>query len=637
MINIPNNIRQLCEKDTCRKNFRVHFVNGEHDDLTNENIVTESVSLTESICSGELQFGMCESSILSFDCDLSENFKGSEILAQIEIDISSESAAFIEEYGQTSDDVDFPFYPIFYGDFIVKDCKKAKNGLRHVEAYTQLLGDDKVTSTGTVSFVEYGLSNFEIAKMGYPSNNVPYEFDFLKFLVNNLQNYDTNQFAMDESIPLVVTDDEGVIIKSNTKKQYLFSFLINTEGVNTDVSDMNLYYYDFSNFENFYPITFDEFRDEVMSTAEPLISGETFSESEISILNEKLSELYNKYFNRKAGGIKNEIFRKDGRYSKPVVDGIDSDDESTYDSFYALKGYLYPYINTGVSGSVRFGACTGIQVQVSPVSGGGVYFRDIKATMSPIVKKCNTGLSARLSFPRSKSQKFGKTQQYALDYINLFNEGVTVTKKDKSGNTVTTTYKFSFRDMVEAYAEINALFGMYWRRSRSFSFDGLTFPDKSKTVGSIKVGDALGVGTKYIMSMSNIEEVYFDDELTKPYGKVVCTCSPSDVGTEMTLEYELVDTDFSSDDYLVYDISSNYYISTYRPTQAEIFDYMITIGDVLRNIRYMPCELTVKGLPFIEAGDWIEFETKDGTMITNVLKQTIRGVQNLMTSIESEG
>ena len=192
MINIPNEIRQLCEKDSCRKNFRVRFIGGEHEDLTNENILAESVSFTESICSGSLQFGMCESSVLTFDCELSKNMKGSEIEAQIEIDISNESPEFIENYGQTAEDVDFPFYPITYGKFKIKECKKNKNGLRSVSAYTKLLGDEQIEAKGTSRISDFGLSKYEIAQMNheYTTPN-PYVIDLMSFIIGNSDFYDT--------------------------------------------------------------------------------------------------------------------------------------------------------------------------------------------------------------------------------------------------------------------------------------------------------------------------------------------------------------------------------------------------------------------------------------------------------------
>lgn len=86
----------------------------------------------------------------------------------------------------------------------------------------------------------------------------------------------------------------------------------------------------------------------------------------------------------------------------------------------------------------------------------------------------------------------------------------------------------------------------------------------------------------------------------------------------------------------MYDLSDNYYIKTFPQLQSTIVGYMQTIANALRGMRYMPCDITLKGLPFIETGDWVEFETMDGTMITNVMSQTITGVQTLMTTIESE-
>lgn len=141
MLNVPESVKELFLRDGTHKNFRVHFPNGEHADLTNEHIESESVRFSESICSrDELEFGLCEQSSLEFTCfGLEESIKGKIIEAQIEIDVS-ELIGKEEISGITyPEDLGYPVYAIKYGRFKVDDCKREAGPLcrRDVSAYSE--------------------------------------------------------------------------------------------------------------------------------------------------------------------------------------------------------------------------------------------------------------------------------------------------------------------------------------------------------------------------------------------------------------------------------------------------------------------------------------------------------------------
>ena len=90
MLTVPATIQTLFKTDGIRKNFRVHFPNGENADLTNADIVQESVTFTESVCSQNVfQFGLSERSEIDFECVGVQNIYGMTIECGIEIDTSS--------------------------------------------------------------------------------------------------------------------------------------------------------------------------------------------------------------------------------------------------------------------------------------------------------------------------------------------------------------------------------------------------------------------------------------------------------------------------------------------------------------------------------------------------------------------
>lgn len=90
MLNVPEEVKALCRTDGVRKNFRVHFIELDLPDLTNKDIVTESVTFTESLCSRDkLKFGVCEASSLSFDAVGVPDIKDALIKCGLDIDCSS--------------------------------------------------------------------------------------------------------------------------------------------------------------------------------------------------------------------------------------------------------------------------------------------------------------------------------------------------------------------------------------------------------------------------------------------------------------------------------------------------------------------------------------------------------------------
>lgn len=152
MINIPEEIKQLLKDGSVRKNFRVHFPNGERADITNENVISESVTLTESLCSqNSLTFGLCEVPQIEFETFGVEKIKGCEIECLIEVKQN-----------------DGTYYSIPLGKFIVDSCKKqADMTHRRIVAYGKSLIDGLSFSDSVVqrsSLLHKSNYKYDIAK-----------------------------------------------------------------------------------------------------------------------------------------------------------------------------------------------------------------------------------------------------------------------------------------------------------------------------------------------------------------------------------------------------------------------------------------------------------------------------------------
>lgn len=144
MLNIPDSVKALFKRDGVYKNFRAHFPNGELPDITNSDIVQESVHFTESVCSQDVfKFGLTEASTIEFETVGVANMYGMTIECSCEIDCSSLSAAdkatiAAGTWDGTWDGVNAVF-SVPYGTFRVESCPRDHQAMTHrkVTAYTQ--------------------------------------------------------------------------------------------------------------------------------------------------------------------------------------------------------------------------------------------------------------------------------------------------------------------------------------------------------------------------------------------------------------------------------------------------------------------------------------------------------------------
>jgi len=153
MLNVPTSVKTLFQTDGVRKNFRVHFPNGEMADITNDNVVSESVKFTESLCSqSTFKFGLAEASVLEFETVGVANMYGMTIEASCEIDCSSlsagdKSAIAAGTWDGTWDAVNEVF-AVPYGTFRVESCPRNHGAMAHrqVTAYSPRLTNTNLTS-----------------------------------------------------------------------------------------------------------------------------------------------------------------------------------------------------------------------------------------------------------------------------------------------------------------------------------------------------------------------------------------------------------------------------------------------------------------------------------------------------------
>ncbi len=78
-----------------------------------------------------------------------------------------------------------------------------------------------------------------------------------------------------------------------------------------------------------------------------------------------------------------------------------------------------------------------------------------------------------------------------------------------------------------------------------------------------------------------------------------------------------------------YNCSDNWLFRNLVWTEAQVAEYADAMVEKMRGIKWFPFEMWAAGLPYIEVGDELEINTKDGTYTSYVLQRQMKGIQNL--------
>lgn len=594
MISIPEKVQDLLKTDSIRKNFRVHFPNGERADLTNNDIVLESVQFTESICSqNEIRLGLCESPVLSFDCVGVENINGVTIECSIEIDCSSLDAEWIQEHAQTSDDVDFPFYRIPYGVFVVQSCKRS----------TGRIGTRQVKAFNIASATDWNLTEFEKSKeRSIGSNEVgKYYISFpriIDVILQDVNKYEWEDVALRDNTAYYQTGGkvEHVLTSEGQVSPYYVRGYVRHKYVNirTDVANDYIHLVNAIDFENIEDVAFN---------------------SALSGLNAKLEEMGLHFAEGGAERVIDSIKHNRGGYSAFYVTYSGSSGGTGTARSYAVSEMIDAKVYSDASivpGNITIPS--EVYIAIARSSSVTEYFRvDIADVVS--LKRAKIGYTEDIRIGQVMNKSVGS--YYYLDSLI----------EDKA----------DIRKLAEASIE---LLGESGKFRRDGGIELFTLADSMGLTPSefLTPSETLFPGSGSVTyKMENYKESWYDEAATKPYGRVSCTVR-DDGGTETYYYVDIVDheaEDFEESKYQTYSISDNYIIQNYSFTGEQIRSFMQAIADKIRTLQYLPADLDAVGLPNMEAGDFIEVQTANGSYQTLALKQTISGIQNLLADIVS--
>ncbi len=144
------------------------------------------------------------------------------------------------------------------------------------------------------------------------------------------------------------------------------------------------------------------------------------------------------------------------------------------------------------------------------------------------------------------------------------------------------------------------------------------------------------------MSEYAADGCWWDEYTIEPIGTVRYTYYDPVEDAEQTVDYTI------GDGLSTYDMTSNAFIKTLAipsgdtlgQTIRERIEYLIDtyFKPAVQDIDFVPVDLEMLGLPYLEAGDYLVFDVGGGQTIgTYMMSRTMSGIHQLMDSVESKG
>lgn len=629
MLNVPEVVKTLFKTDSVKKNFRVHFPNGEMDDIRSDSIVFGSVSFTESVCSrSSVSFGLAEGSKLTFETVGVGDMFQMVIECAWEVDASSLTASEIEdiETGNydgayvSSEDSDLPFayYSIPLGRFVVDSCPRSAGEMTHrrVTAYTRFWGEGNNDSMPpfetwkglypVYTDISYGglapTFDFNLTKMVY--GNVPGIADGW----DAVQVFDGNTFSSlyeptQANVPFWIGYNHSSRIYIEVYggvRECVFSLQ------NTTPTDDYVYKLKMTrNRESTYFSTLDEL----------LLNyyGETLTQ----ILSSGDVDISNT-------GTKARAMASNGAFWQSAI--VDR----SYQRFFTNlddEMVFYPYVAESRSG--RTGE-DGIHLALWAPLRYSTYFeagkvsirvRDRSQTGHPIIEEYT------VDAPYSDVKMFRLTKP-ASEASELDDITIKVKPKfegDTNYGTQNVKYQarknaFDFRKLVDGYFEL-----------------GGKFVIPNRATGGYKVAEMEKTVVETI-DRSQYESCWWDEYDILPVQAVRYSYVDDDEKKQEATVF--TGTDNTGSEFSLYDMSGNYVLTQMNNPTLDKITAIINekLMPNIQQLLYTPVELDSVALPYLETTDYIRVNTGAEdvpTVESFVLRRDMSGQQHLTDSIDS--
>lgn len=586
MLTIPEEVKELLKSDSVRKNFRISFPNGERADIINDNLIQESVSFTESVCSqNTLKYGLSEASTLSFRTVGVENIKGYVIDVEIEID-ATEIADTVGNI-QESDDVDYPYYPIPYGRFIVDSCKRSGElNQRQVECYTSEYIGISPFIEGWMDVSPYPFETYEIG-------------DLKKFLVSCFFPYGITDDYISSSTAISATSTSTLALKEYA------------------VYDADGNYIRFRDTVH----TISSYNPHNIST-DPVLAKVTVSKvnDADSIYNTALQTMLDYMgdtdYTYSPNGAKR--YNSNEEAAKNILNHILAVYVSDYREYYLSSLTLLDtleakYCELQTGDNLIYGQC-------STGTNYDYYQCHINVRTTGTIRMLTSSDYQDFTLGTIYQIDSAETIELTDDFGSFYSNRFTIKSTGSGTMTVSSGDAFTYYTYVDsldmkalanAHIEMN---GYYARPGR----DGMS------SILELTNDVTEEITASEYSSLWYAEDFFNYSGVTATYTKVD---SDDETETQVTIIY--------GDRDRLYDMTSNIIFQNGN-TSPSSFLSSYFMPKVLKSI-YIPYNLTCIGLPYLEAGDYITVKDKEGNEFNSyILRQTISGIQHLTSSMEAQ-
>lgn len=618
MLNIPEAVKQLYKEETTeqiRKNLRITFPDGQLSDdfpngITCNNIVAESMRFTESVCSQDnFKFGTSEAPVIEFETVGVPNILGYRIQAWLEIETTTVSDDLTGDYdgefiALADSDLGFPFYRLPLGVFTVQSCPRSHGAMTHRQttAYGKTITSNE---TSIDAFTLWKLSQF------YRPNNFTVGFNF---------------FA-----PSFYGDSWAVAQN-------------NYSGSGTSARETYLYT------GGSFSIYFPNLGSGYALTNYPLptyIKAYRFSGAQIS--GRPAETLYRLYrtadFSASAAveTIKSNIKTALETLTLSAEDWESSVDENNntlgsidacvdhiisacFGSENALSELLQAYVtSTSYGNDKKYVFPDGKIDRIIEATISNGFIKDIvipdAITVIPIGYALPTGIG-NVNVP-------GITIESELARVTLSTASQLSMPTIKLPYTLTVTREETPNNYVPWYSYYNSysfpeLFGGFFEMRGEFG--------KVSRAGAI-VPMTINNTPTAELEQGEIEALWWDESVVNPVGAVQVSYTDSSTKEESTAVIQI------GNGASVYDMTANYYFQKWGQTLDGITALIQSqFAANIAALTWTPTDATTRGLPYLEAGDWITCDTgaEDVTEVGfPILRRELTGIQSLTDTITS--
>ena len=583
MLTIPDAIKTLFKTDGVFKNFRAHFPNGERADITNSNIVRESLKFTESACSeSTFRFGGCERSVLEFETVGVENILGAQIQCGIEIDTTSLSAAQLTAIAAdpgdgtlvlaSSSDIGRGYYRVPLGTFVVASCPRNHEAMtrRQITAYSP-------------NYTK--LAPPEWAKRNWWSRGLNYTDGAETLVAANLGYYSPAfMAALGYSATPITLDDAATTT-------------ISLSGTLKDING-NQVAWSMTGFMRPYSIFL---YNSVFHSLGGISLGTFDAEALLSFIRTELADAKIDYLasNKYVGFVR--ILNDENFIRLVMGDGLPR---------LEYPDDVYSYARTILSGDV----------QVVNASGPSPTGRILAAPrLSLYIPYTVTVTIAGHSYTATPGAERPSAWVWLRQGASPFQSPMLEIPVAGDQRWLANMKRMSWRswdmgnvaDIVRGWAEINGRMILYGR----------------KGIRLVQLSQASPVA----LTPADVESAWWDEYDVEPVGIVRYSYGEN---------HDKTGTTYIGNGGSVYDMTDNglLALSDGEPNTVRgyIADGVAPALDALAD--YTPAEISMPAWPWLEPGDCIQFTASDGeTFTTYIMRRTISGVQRLSDSIESTG